>query len=472
MDALNTTIPNQAYARQQMIRYMEKMPSNVPIAVYVLGQKLRMVQDFTSDPEILKKAAKSINMNASPLLDNPNGGSDSELYSAGMFEAMPQQVQESVQSFVAEQASYQTDMRVRYTMEALQSIARSLAGFPGRKNLIWISESFPLNISPDFTVEQGAEFSGLRSYGSDIAKTADTLIGSQVAIYPVDARGLVGPAFFSAASSGRDRYGRALRGSRMADQLARDSSQLNAAHDAMNLLADRTGGKAYYNRNDLDAAIRNSVEDGSVYYMLGYYPDNKDWNGKFRKLEIKVNRGGVKLRHRQGYYAINPKGYRNINPKERNKELGDALLLGSPTSTALFFQAAVFPPSEQAKNKTTIKYGIDPHALVFEREDDNLEHASVECVVQAYTEKGKLVNSITSKEEAALKPETFKKVLQTGFPCEDQIELPAGSFLLRLAIRDGRSGLIGSTNAKVTVPDFADAKKTPAGENSKDENKH
>ncbi|HEY2115011.1 MAG TPA: VWA domain-containing protein [Candidatus Angelobacter sp.] len=71
LDALNTNLPHQAYVRDQMIRYLEKMPEGQPVAVYALSTKLTLLQDFTDDPAVLKKVAKELKMKASPLQDIP-----------------------------------------------------------------------------------------------------------------------------------------------------------------------------------------------------------------------------------------------------------------------------------------------------------------------------------------------------------------------------------------------------------------
>src|SRR5262249_31108665 len=162
---------------------------------------------------------------------------------------------------------------------------------------IWISEAFPIGIDPDLTLSTGS-FNSMRNYAPEVAETAEALTDAQIAVYPVDARGLVNYSVFDASNSGRDKFGRSIsRPGRMQQEISRQSAELASAHGAMNELADRTGGKAFYNRNDLDVAIRKSIDDGSTYYTLAYYPENKDWNGKFRKIRVKVKRDGVKLRH-------------------------------------------------------------------------------------------------------------------------------------------------------------------------------
>lgn len=452
LDALNTTAPHQAYVRDQMIKYLAKMPQGRPVAVYTLGSKLTLLQDFTSDPETLREVVKKLKGNVSALLDNPAGGQDQELLPAGAVDSgmVSAGMLDSIMQFEQERTSFQTDLRVTYTLNALNAIARSLSGYPGRKNLIWLSEAFPVSIDPNMELT-GDIFAGTRNYGPQIAATADSLIDAQVAIYPVDARGLEPNSMFSAANNGRDKFGRAMNGPRLGAAISAENSQLQNVHGAMNDMAERTGGKAFYNRNDIDNAINKSIEDGSTYYTLAYYPENKDWNGKFRKIQVKVNRSGVKLRHRLGYYAVDPKIFAEQNKNQQATLFGEALSLDSPMATGLRFDAAVIQPSEQTANKVLIKFALDPHAISFDYQPDGLHHALVDCVVQAYSNKGKLIKTEASTINASLKPDTYNNVMRTFFPCNQSIVLPPGSYSLRLGVRDDRTGLIGTTNGKVTL---------------------
>ncbi|HMC31386.1 MAG TPA: VWA domain-containing protein [Candidatus Angelobacter sp.] len=453
MDGLNTTLPHQAYVRDQMIKYLEKMPVGRPVAVYMLGSKLTLLQDFTSDPELLKSVVKNLKGNISPLQDNPAGGpdvellppgaADSGLVSGGMLSAM--------QRFEQERVAFQTDLRVSYTVNALTSIARSLAGYPGRKNLIWISEAFPLSIDPNMELTSDV-FAGTRSYAPQIAQLADSLIDAQIAMYPIDARGLAPPSAFDASNTGRDKFGRSMgRGGRMGSAMAAESAMLQNVHSAMQEMADRTGGRAFYNTNDIDGSVRKSIDDGSTYYTLAYYPENKNWNGKFRKIQVKVDRPGIKLRYRLGYYAVDPKIFAAQSEKQQIASFALALSPDSPIATGLLFHALVIPPAEKTPNTVLVNFGVDSHAISFEQETDGLQHAIVECTVQAFSSKGKLVRGESSTIKAALKPETFARVMHESFPCQQAIDLPPGNYFLRLGVRDDRTGLIGTTNAKVAV---------------------
>src|SRR6185437_5896913 len=176
LDALNTNLPHQAYVRDQMIRYLQKMPEGQPVAVYMLSTKLTLLQDFTDDPEALRKVAKEIKSNMSPLLDNPAGGPDAELLPAGLADSglAPAPMLSAMQSFEQERVSFQTDLRLTYALNALTTIARALAGYPGRKNLIWISEAFPLSIDPNMELRN--PYAGTRNYGPELAAAAEAMI--------------------------------------------------------------------------------------------------------------------------------------------------------------------------------------------------------------------------------------------------------------------------------------------------------
>jgi VWFA-related protein len=453
LDGLNTNLPNQGYARNQMIKYLEKIPDGQPIAIYTLGRSLRLMQDFTTDSSLLRNAARDLKPQASALLDNPADGTPTELAPPGVFDSgmIPQEMQDAMQEFENERTSFQTDLRVRYTLDALNSMARALSGYAGRKNLVWISEGFPITIDPDLTLSS-ASLNATRNYAPEIADASERLTDAQIAIYPVDARGLVSSSLFSASSTGRDKFGRSLaRPGRMGQAISAESAALQNAHGTMEELAERTGGKAFYNRNDLDGAIRRSIDDGSTYYTLAYYPENKDWNGKFRKIHVKVVRDGVKLRYRLGYYAFDPKNATEADQRREAAIFGEALSLDSPTSTALRFHAGVVQPSEKTQNKVLINFGLDPHAIIFDKQGDGLQHAMVDCAVQAYSEKGKLLKTEVSALKMSLQPDTFSKVMQGVVPCQRSIELAPGNYLLRLGVMDERTTLIGTTTAKITI---------------------
>jgi VWFA-related protein len=452
LDALNTNTLNQTLARQKILEFLAKMPTDQPIAVYTMGAKLRMLQDFTTDPAILQRAIKDIALESNAL-NHKQAALDEDL-PAGYFDSIQEpQLKEDLLRFEAEKVSVQTDLRVAYCTDSLQALARRLAGFPGRKNLIWISEGFPLVVNPETQLGTSA-FSATRNYSEAVAKTVNALLDAQVAIYPVDARGLSAGGLSEANSNGSDQLGRQNTSGVNRVLALREQAEVQVTpQQIMNDLAGRTGGKALYNRNDLDTAIESSITDGSTYYLVGYYPDDKNWNGRFRKIQVKLNRPGAKLRYRLGYYAVDPDVFLKVDPKQRGAEFVRALNPDLPISTALKFEAGLTPPSAATTNKLTIKYTIDGRALAFDSDNkDGMSHAEVQCAVRVYSDKGKFVKADVDTMSAAVKPNAVEGLRQQGFPCEQGIELPKGSYFLRLGVRDTRSGLLGTANARIVIP--------------------
>ena len=442
MDSLNTSRINQVTMRDAMIKFLETLPENEPIAVYLLGDRIRLLQDFTTDPAVLKDVVRSFKGRSSSLLNVSANGSPITPILPGIAQSLPPQMAFQIREFETSQAASLTDQRVSATLSALNSLARTLSGYPGRKNLIWISETFPFDVMLT-SVTSATD----RNYTHDIARTGNLLSDSQVAIYPLDARGLAGSGLFNVANGG-DSMSAGM------SQMDREADERLAARTTMLDLAERTGGRAFYNRNDLDGAVRESIDDGSTYYTLGYYPENKNWDGGFRKIQIKLLRSGVKLRYRIGYFALDTATFAKLNPKRKDQDFDEALSLNVPVSTALPFQAMVMPPSAKTQNKVVISYGVDPHVLSFAAGNDGLQHVDMECAVRVFAKKNpdKTVTTEAQKMGGAMNADAYAKVMKGFFPCRDQLTLEPGDYLLRLGVRDNETGLIGTTNATLTIP--------------------
>src|SRR5262249_13870571 len=135
LDGINVTNVNQKYTHEQMLKYLEKLPAGQPVAVYALGSKLRMLQDFTADPTQLREAVKKAKDNSLGVRADVSNAMD---LPPGLLEQMPTDMYQTILRFGEEQASNQMDERVRLTLSELSALAGNLAGFPGRKNLIWL----------------------------------------------------------------------------------------------------------------------------------------------------------------------------------------------------------------------------------------------------------------------------------------------------------------------------------------------
>lgn len=451
IDALNSTLPHQAYVRAEMVRFLEKLPQGQPIAIYALGRKLRLLEDFTTDLSELKKVINAFRGQSSHLLANASGSPDTPVvkgWAEQLLQAYDPQLLQQIGDFTQENLADQTGMRVQLTLSALNALARTLAGYPGRKNLIWISESIPMMIVPDAKKMPSRES---RDFTDQLSMTANLLTDAQIAVYPIDARGLVGSAFYDAANN---LSGQAAMGGLASRAEGAQAEELLQAHSSMEDLAAKTGGKAFFNRNDVGAAVRNDMEDGATYYSLGYYPLNKDWNGQFRKVQISSKRPGVKLRYRLGYFAVDRVEFLKHHPQQQDMDLNLALNPDSPEATSLQFQATVVMPSAENGNHIRLNYAVDPQQISFTRESDGLEHAQVDCAARIFnsSDLDKSLKTLGARMQAGLEEDAYNRINRSFFPCQLTLDLDAGTYFLRLAVRDNATGHIGTVNAHIRVP--------------------
>lgn len=396
LDAINTDFSNHAYAQDMLVKYLDGNPTIQPTAIYALERNLVLLHDFTTDTKALRDALSHYKGIALHHLDTVEAAA-SPFSQHGTFRNVPQ----------GRTAAFQ----------GMRFLGQALAGYRGRKNLIWISEGFPLSLYPDTSSGEGGAALVVEDYSPMVEKIADDLMAAQVALYPISAAGV----------SKNDHF----------------SSQT-----AMSSMAQRTGGKTFFNRNDIDTGVRTSMDDGSTYYTLEYYPKNKNWDNKFRHVKVKLNQPGVKLQYRDGYYADNPIRY---GSNTMSNEFSQALDVKAPSLTAVAFQAAVMLPSAQTQNRTVVNVAINPHTLAFQRGSDDLEHAHVSCVVWAYPPKGDPIRA-EGTYDAALKADEYQQLMKAYFPCRRALDLKPGHYTLRIGVLDSTVNLIGTTSTQVTVP--------------------
>lgn len=273
-----------------------------------------------------------------------------------------------------------------------------------------------------------------------------------LATYTIDAGGLV-PSSLGDPSLDRRDPGKVVLGIDTNRTLATESFQRFSTHDALETIARDTGGR-YFNGNDLDQAIRSALRESSSYYMLGYYPSNKKWSGKFRQVKLQVDRPGVQLRYRRGYFAVSPSDWRKTNGE---RTLTAALTENSLPSTEVTFMARALPP--QPDSDTVVEFAIDPSTLSFETEAGNFHHSTLQFEIQAFTPEGKLAKAEVQTAEASLPDPTFERVRKQELPMSVPIRLAPGKYTLRLGVRDNATGLFGTANLELEVPPKRESKR-------------
>ena len=262
LDGLNTPVADQGYARSQMLTYLgSQLQPGQPVSVYTLAGSLRLLQDFTGDVTLLKAAVehftpqKSVEMEVqNTIAVMPNLPVTGGVGVAGRSDSL-RLVFTRMSEFMSEQTKFAIDGRVQRTAAALRLLARRMGGYPGRKNLIWVSAGFPIDITSEVVqlttdvdvLAQGntAAAPGLRvekSYEELLHQLAAELTDAQVSVYSVDARGLIGSTLADASNQGTNEAGLLRTGAEYGAQVARSSAASQSSQDTLLTLASESGG--------------------------------------------------------------------------------------------------------------------------------------------------------------------------------------------------------------------------------------
>ncbi|MGB6248310.1 MAG: VWA domain-containing protein [Terriglobales bacterium] len=433
LDTVNTPFLYQAVGRKQLVQYLADNLDSVPVlAMVVIGSKgVSTISGLTNDPDVLLAALKKVRSEL-PALQGVNNESQKLAASSGANTGVGPIVSPSVgilsggkiisqggdpavaiRQFIAQgdaaYAGYVQARAIENTMQAFLSIAWSLSGVPGRKSLIWATGGFPFIMDSPSAVPGG--------YLSVLYERAmEALNDAQVSVYPVDVRGLSG-------STG---------------------ARNNARHDTLNDFAGMTGGKAYYNNNDLTAGFKQAVADSSSYYLIGYYLDTHDTKPGWRKLKVKVDHKDTEVRARSGFLVTNT----TMNP-ELTQQADIGFALTSP------FDSTGIPLSVQWRgtapdgDKKKVGFMLHlPATGVTILGDSNAYN--VDFMAQAVKNDAPPAN-VGSTAKGTFTAEALTKVKSDGIFYNSSFHLPPGDYQVKFVVRDNLSGRIGSVSAPLTV---------------------
>jgi VWFA-related protein len=489
LDGLNTSFQDQSWARTQVVRFLEELRPEDRVGIMLLGEHLYVLQNFTSDPKVLLAAlrnapvrnprevegsappqsnpdeadAASVNVMGSALSSSVSpetqvsnaalsssassassgaaaAGSGSSIGFAAEAAAMAEMEAIMNQFQGHESAHFQVDS-VQRTLDALIAIANYLAHFPGRKNLIWVSSSFPVSVGfvgarqPGDTRDQihfAADFE--RAY-----KTLNSALNkANMAVYPVDARGLV------AAAPG-----------------TMDMNNFYSTQGTMKELASTTGGQAFVNTNDLTRAMRAAADDSLASYELGFYLHDIKWNGQYHALKVKVSRPGVHLRYRQGYFATKEAPKTRKTGEQVDDQFNQALY--SPLdSLGLGLRVTL----EKVTHKTDTRRVMATNKVVPFHKDRALLGINVDArdialkggsggsvqlaLVLAQTgADGKVLDAARYDMKMRVAGSGVQRLMGEGLRMNKWVDLVQGATSLEVVVRDPNSGVLGSVRVPV-----------------------
>jgi VWFA-related protein len=387
--------------------------------------------------------------------------------------------------------SYQKQTRIALTLDALDNLSRYLSGLPGRKNLLWFSGSFPINILPSPGVKY--PFDSAASFENQFHRVVGELMRSQVAVYPIDGRGLMlGPP-----ANTQDTVALPLATAVVMRDPKKFFDETASDHATMQDMANETGGMAFINTNNLTAAVKQAIEEGANYYTLTYTPSNREFHGDFRKIQVQLANAGLKLMYRHGYFADDleapalakpdiadapqdaaplqlgkpsaavaqsPNG---LDPK--GSAMRAAMQFGGPDPTEILFKAAINPvdgepevtvargnrlePSFSGPFKRCVVYiAVLPTDIRITPLPDGKYRLGVEMVTRVYNSNGELETSATTQAAGDIDGARYAVLMRGGLQFRQEISVPVkGQTFLRVGVHDLLANRVGAVEVPVST---------------------
>ena len=323
----------------------------------------------------------------------------------------------------------------------------------------------------------------MTDYTKDLRRTTDLLTAAQVAVYPVDARGLMTnpgnnvthpPTGFANG-----------RGDAMAKSTLAFSMKTGEEHLGMEAVADATGGVAYFNTNGLKEAVRDAINNGENYYTLSYVPPNPAFDGTYHNISIKLSTPGLQLGYRKGYYAddiahnaITPGlTLATSAPEPYGSNMQASMGRGVPTSSQILFTVRVEPQTDTVNPPETKTLGtLDPklqskplrryelhfslpgRQVTFNPAPAGLHKGSLEFDIAAYDVYGTLITTLSQTIDLSLTEDRYKQLQTKPFQLAQAIDLPLGEIFLRVGVLDAVADKTGTMEIPLAV-----SRKSPAG---------
>jgi len=338
LDLVNSENADEPYARKELLKFIGEKPAGTRVAIFVLSDGLHLLQGFTDD----QKQLYAVLDPANPRPHLPRIFLEQKNFGKGDVGMM---------------------------VSVVTDIGQFLDGLPGRKNLLWFSGDFPLTFSPTDDV---------KSYQDEIKGALDTLAQAQVAVYPVDIRGVVtenahgsagdtgsggvtndyhsggNPAPSGGASQPISSSAPAQTSFPSTPHAGGDqgNSILMQSYSVQDELAKITGGRAFHSNNGLKDLLEAVVEDGANYYTLTYAPSNHNFNGAPRAIRVELGNRSYQLAYRRSYYGTDLESLKSRDEAHRasaaepaTRKLGDSLYAnmrhGAPMAHQIYFRAQI-----------------------------------------------------------------------------------------------------------------------------------
>jgi VWFA-related protein len=421
LDFSSMGIPEQLRAQEAALDYAAKhITKDDLVAILLYTSQVQVLTDFTADRDVINGILKAL-----PI------GEMSEL--AGLADTNDTNGEDTGAAFVADETEFNifnTDQK----LAAIEQAARMLAPLPEKKALLYFSA--------------GVNKTGIDNQ-AQLEATINAAVKANLAIYPIDARGLMsdppGGDASHAASRGTGIYNGAVYNQQRAT--------INDSQETLSTLAADTGGKAFFDSNDITAGIVQAQQQMRSYYLLGYYTSNPAQDGKYRKITVKLtNSMSAKLEHRKGYYAS--KVWGKLNGQEKEQQLKEALSAGDPaTDLPLALQVDYF---RVAPTSYFVPVSIKiPGSVVALAAKGGASVTQFDFAGQIQDEQHAVAGNVRDNITIRLDKDNAVKAVQKSFQYDAGFTLEPGRYRLKFVVRENATGKLGTFDTRFTIPDLS-----------------
>ncbi|MBI4907136.1 MAG: VWA domain-containing protein [Acidobacteria bacterium] len=425
-DQAGMPIPDQVRAQKSAIEFIDtKLTPSDLIAIMQNSTDLAVLQDFTSDRDQIKKILKGL-VAGDVGLNEGSTGDENEADSGAAF------TQDESEFNI-----FNTDKK----LAALETAVKMLSSLPEKKALVYFA-------------------SGMSKTGIDnqaqLRSTVNAAIRSNVAFYPVDARGLVATAPMGDAT----RASQGGRGMYSGQTQRSQQSNFQSQQDSLYTLAADTGGKALLDQNDLAVGITQAQKDIASYYILGYYSTNAEPDGRYRRIKVQIKKNlHASLDYRGGYFAS--KEFKKFTSGDRERQLQEALMLGDPvTDLGVALEVNYF---RQGRDRYFVPISVKiPGSDLELARKGGAETTRLDFIGQVRDAKGVAQGIVRDEITVKLKGENAGQLAKRNLSYDTGFTLSPGTYTLKFLARENESGKMGTFETKFTVPDLtSEAKLLP-----------
>ena len=393
----------------------KKMQPADLVALVSLGDDLKVDQDFTSDKAALANEVGMYN------------GTEGQGFAQGA-NANSNQVEDTT-GYTPDESEY-NDLNTDRELFALRAISKSLEKITEKKSLLYFSGG----ISRD----------GIENEAS-LRAAINSAVRANLSIYSVDTRGLQTISPLGDASTGSLRGSAGFNGA----SLTNNMNSNFATQEVMATLSSDTGGKAFFDSNDFAPAFAQVQRDTSAYYAIGFHSSNPARDGKYRKLTIKVNRPGIKLEYRPGYYA--PADFKHSGREDRERELEEQLASDLPATDMAVYLDAMYFRLDENRFFVPVSLIVPGSQIPFVKGGDK-DKATLDIIGEVIDEVKRPIGS--ARETVKLNLDPSLQARQKNIEYTTSFNLPPGKYHLKFVVRENQTGRMGSFEADIVLPDM------------------